>query len=237
MPSSLPLHPFPTTLLHRAAPDRLVAALALIALMVGFAASGEAQRFKRDKPYPDGTKILITGVVSDLSGNPVDDLLVELVAKRYGFKVARMGKKVEREVRVSSQTNDRGEYNIQWVWYRYYNDFELEASIEVPTGADTVRKEVLARTELNNRIEQGAPVIVPLVIADPAFLETFRRFVAGLDTDDEQRVYAAQGRPDKVDALDLPDRSEEAWWYFERGKVYRFIDGRLDQVEDFEPVP
>lgn len=221
---------------RRLKPLKLALALT-VALSIG-ATTADAQFWKRgEKPYPDGTEITITGVVADLSGNPVVDVTVELIAARRTARLGRARQTVEREVSVSTTTNERGEYRLPWTWYRYYNDFALEAHLAVPTGNDTSRKEVLARTELNNRIEQGSPVIVPLTVTDPEFLNTFRAFVAGLDTDDEQRVYREVGRPDKVDALELPDRVEEAWWYFQYGQVYRFVDGRLEQVERFDPIP
>ena len=209
-------------------------------LLVGLAGASptESQFWKRgEKPYADGTEITITGQVADLSGNPVADVTVELFAIRRAVKLGRKTNEIEREVSVSTTTNERGEYTLPWTWYRYYNEFALEAHLAVPTGKDSFRKEVLARTELNNRIEQGSPVIVPLTVTDPEFLNTFRAFVTGLDSDDEQRVYREVGRPDKVDVLELPDRVEQAWWFFRYGQVYRFIDGRLDQVERFEPIP
>ena len=104
------------------------------------------------------------------------------------------------------------------------------------TGYEASSKCVIHIYSGRGRIEQGSPVIAPLTVTDPTFLDTFRSFVAGLDTADEQRVYEAQGRPDKVDTMELPDRVEESWWFFERGKVYRFIDGRLDQVDEFEGI-
>ncbi len=191
-----------------------------------------AQLFKREKPYADGSTIEITGVVSDLQGQPIPDMTVELIAKR----LKRLGGAVVREVSVTTRTNERGEYSFDWVWYRYYNDFLLEASLAVPTGGTSARYEVVAQTKLNNRIELGSPVIVPITITESEFLETFRSFLLSLDTDDERRVYDTQGRPDKVDVFERPDRLEEAWWYFDRGNVYRFVDGRLDQVESFDPI-
>ncbi len=205
-------------------------------LLVAAASSGQSQFWKKDKPYPDGSTIVIKGVVSDGTGSPVADVMVDLVASRFEFKVGRLDEQVERTVKVTTRTNRDGEFSFDWVWYRYYNDFALEAGIDVPLGGEEARREVLARTELNNRIALGSPVIVPLIISDESFLEAFRGFVAHLDTDDERRVYTSMGRPDKVDALDLQDRSEEAWWYFRHGAVYRFIDGRLDEVEEFAPI-
>ncbi len=211
----------------------LCMAVALLALLqLAAPAPADAQLFKRDKPYADGTPILIQGVVSDLGGNPIPDLLVSLTARRY----SRVLDNLEREVSVSTRSNERGEYALEWVWYRYYNDFELTASVEVPTGTDQPRNEVVASTQLNNRIAQGSPVIAPLTITEGEFLATFKEFINSINSDDEQRVYDTLGRPDKVDALDLPNSSEEAWWYFAHGQVYRFISGRLDQVETFDPI-
>jgi hypothetical protein len=39
-----------------------------------------------------------------------------------------------------------------------------------------------------------------------------------------------------VKVTNYPDRSETAWWYFEAGRVYRFVDGRLTATEEFAPV-
>ena len=216
----------------------LCLALCVALCVAAFAPPADAQFWKRgEKPYPDGTEITITGVVADLSGTPVADVTVELFAARRAVKLGRKSDEIEREVSVSTTTNERGEFTLPWTWYRYYNEYALEAHLAVPTGKDSSRKEVLARTELNNRIEQGSPVIVPLTVTDPEFLNTFRAFVAGLDSEDEQRVYREVGRPDKVDTLELPDRVEQAWWFFRYGQVYRFVDGTLDQVERFEPIP
>ena len=204
----------------------------MLLALLPVASPADAQRFKRDKPYADGTNILIQGAVRDLAGNPIPDLVISLTARRY----SRIRQQLEREVSVTTTSDERGEYVLDWVWYRYYNDFELTASVEVPTGLDEPRSETVATTQLNNRIEQGSPVIAPLTVTDGEFLATFRDFLQGIDTADERRVYDTHGRPDKVDALDLPDSSEEAWWYFAHGQVYRFISGRLDQVESFDPI-
>jgi hypothetical protein len=47
------------------------------------------------------------------------------------------------------------------------------------------------------------------------------------------------GVPEDVKRVSYAGRQQEtevSWWYFEAGKVYRFRDGRLDQVERFDPV-
>jgi hypothetical protein len=44
------------------------------------------------------------------------------------------------------------------------------------------------------------------------------------------------GRPDRIRNVQYPGYLESSWWYFESGKVYRFHDGRLQQVVPFDPV-
>jgi hypothetical protein len=39
-----------------------------------------------------------------------------------------------------------------------------------------------------------------------------------------------------VQTLEYPDYDEVTWWYFEQGKAYRFREGELQQVVNFDPV-
>ena len=40
-----------------------------------------------------------------------------------------------------------------------------------------------------------------------------------------------------MQSVELADHREVAWWYFDRGMLYRFVDGRLESSTSFEPVP
>jgi hypothetical protein len=44
------------------------------------------------------------------------------------------------------------------------------------------------------------------------------------------------GKPDRIRNVQYPRHLESSWWYFESGRVYRFRDGRLEQVVPFDPV-
>ena len=50
------------------------------------------------------------------------------------------------------------------------------------------------------------------------------------------RVRAREGEPDLVDTLELPYGREITWWYFDRGRAYRFLDGELRDEISFDPV-
>jgi hypothetical protein len=186
-------------------------------------------------PYAAGEAVLVQGVVADSAGTRVDDVRVVLEASRLGVGVYPPGQRRREIVTGSTRTNAAGEYGLEVTWNRRFNHFELVVGVPVATPQGEVLQE-LARTDITRRVRQGSPVVVPVTLEDTAFLTTLREFLRGLRTSDEQRVYRETGKPDRVDRVKYPDRDESAWWYFRMGKVFRFVDGRLQRVEDFPPV-
>ena len=206
---------------------RLVTGLGLAVLLP--ASGAAAARYAPDE------KIIVSGVVSDSEGRPLPDLEVVLEAARSGFNVRTLAREPREATRAATTTNARGEYSLAWSWDAYYNTFTIQAGVTVrePEGA---RFHVLAAEDLSRRILRGSPVVAALTVADTDFLETWREFQAALDSPDEERVYRQMGTPDHLRETVLPASEEVSWWYFERGRVYRFRDGRLESVGEFEPV-
>ena len=198
---------------------------------IAFPAPGDAAR----SPYEPGEKVRLTGVVTNASGEPIEDLEVVLEAARLGLHVGPFGKAPREVVRGSTRTDAKGQFSLQWNWNPRFDRYELIVAVPVqgPGGPDL---HALSRTDITRRVLQGSPIAVPTVIEDTKFLETLRTFLASLDTADEKRVYGEMGRPAKVESIEYPDRVETSWWYFERGKVFRFVDGRLTGTDTFDPV-
>lgn len=205
--------------------------LAAIALATALAATPASAR-----PYEDGTVIEITGLVTDREGRPIPQAQVLLEASRRRISFTKLRRVNDSPVRVSALTDDGGEYTIRWKWHRYYNHFELRVVVAVRRPGGRQHLEVLAEVDLSERIKQGSPVVAPVTVEDTSFLDTYRSFLAAIDTDDERQVFDAMGKPDKVETLKFPDRREESWWYFKMGRTYRFRDGDLTQVVEFDPV-
>ena len=202
-----------------------------LALLAAAAPAGAAAA-----PYREGQTVVVTGVVTDGQGMPLPQLVVELEAARSVFNVRSL-QRVRRDARVvaTATTNERGEYSLEWPWSAYYDSFEVRAGVQVRKGESEVTR-VLSQVDVTRRMSQGSPVVVAVGIGDTRFLSSLRTFLASVDTDDEKRVYRALGRPDQVDTMKSPRHSDVTWWYFESGKAYRFRDGRLVQVEPFDPV-
>lgn len=187
--------------------------------------------------YAQGERVQVTGIVTGRDGRPLEGIRVSLEATRSYFSLRQLRKTAAEEVRrVSALTNAKGEYTLEWPWDSYFNRFELVSGVPVRKGRQD-RVEELAREDVTKRILSGSPVVVSPVIENTKFLDSLNQFLAMVRSADEQRTYEEMGRPDRVQRLQYPDHVEDSWWYFESGRVYRFRDGRLEQVVPFTPVP
>jgi hypothetical protein len=196
--------------------------------------------------YSKGETVRLTGEVADAKGRPVPGVLVTLSASRSYFSVRRMRSAEASPRTVRTTTDERGRYALDWPWDDYYNQFELAAGLAVRRGhGDEV--EVLAREDVSDRMTGGAaggqagsaaagPLVTPLTVKDADYVLRVRRFVDGLQSADERRVYDEMGHPDEVKNVRYPDHDEVSWWYFESGKAYRFESGALAQVVSFDPI-
>ncbi|HVR98387.1 MAG TPA: carboxypeptidase-like regulatory domain-containing protein [Thermoanaerobaculia bacterium] len=185
--------------------------------------------------YDQGEKVQVTGIVSDRQGQPLANLNVTLEVSRSSFSVRELRRTDKDTRRVSTTTNARGEYTLVWPWDSYFNKFELVVGVPV-RKTQGERLEVLVREEVTRRVLAGSPAVAALVVENTKFLNNLRQFVASVQSDDERKVYDEMGKPDEVKRVQYPDHVEASWWYFETGKVYRFRDGRLEQVVPFDPV-
>lgn len=186
-------------------------------------------------PYATGDRVQVTGQITDRQGQPLSDVRVVLEVSRSYFDLRQLRTDRKDVRRVTAATNARGEYALEWPWDPYFNTFELLVGVPVRKGQDD-KLEVLAREDLTKRLERGSPVVASPVVDNAALVSKVRDFVGDLSSEDERRVYQEMGKPDEVKRLVLPDSEEASWFYFDRGRMYRFLDGRLEQVVPFDPI-
>jgi len=223
--------------MHRASSTRSLAPLTLlVALAPSLLLPRPANAFDLvGALYEEGERVEVTGLVTTPAGEPIEGVYVTLELSRKAFDVRKFRRTTGKVFKVSDRTGTDGQYTIAFPWDDYYNRFELVAGIMV-RGEDGDEMVELERLDVKDRIERASPAVAPMVIGRYQLIETFRAFLATVDTDDEREVYEDHGRPDRVKTTDFSDRQEASWWYFELGKVYRFVDGVLTKVEDFDPV-
>ncbi|MDX1632168.1 MAG: hypothetical protein R3234_09915 [Thermoanaerobaculia bacterium] len=206
-------------------------ALLFLVLILPVANPVDAARF----PYEEGERVELTGIVRDGAGEPLQDLTVVLEAARTGFRLRPFGRAPREIVRGQTETDSDGEFGLEWNWKRGFDRFSLIVGVPVrEESGDSLH--VLERMDVTRRVLQGSPVAVSPVVDDTTFLEKLRSFLADVDTEDEERIYSEMGRPDRMETVEYPDRRETSWWYFEEGKVFRFVDGSLMGSREFDPV-
>jgi hypothetical protein len=211
---------------------RVVALLSLAAAAARPAGPAAAAR------YAQGEAVEVTGVVTGRDGVPIAGVQVTFEAARMAFDLRRLSPTARDTTRVTATTDERGAYRLSWPWNSYYNRFELVVGMAVrKPGGERVHE--LARLDLTRQLRKGSPVVVTPVVEDAAFVANLRRFLAGVDSDDERRVYGEMGKPDKIEERVFAGgsgRVDATWWYFEAGRAYRFEDGALAGVDRFDPV-
>jgi hypothetical protein len=219
-----------------------------------------------DGPYDLGEVIEIQGVVTDGTGAPQAGRAVILEVYRRAVDVRALnfrdrGRSKQGLVQRTTTTDERGRYLFRWPWHDYYNRFEVAVGRFGEEGF-----EVVERADLSQRVLRGSPVTVSFILGGasnrpgslgttsggrsssassaPRSTETTpptRTAGAGTPsysaTSFAQRdVQARHGAPDKVDSLDLPYGREVTWWYFEKGRAFRFLEGELSEELTFTPV-
>ena len=209
----------------RPAAASLAAGAWLLALWTLAASAGGAT-------YGKGDTVTISGRVTDSEGAPVDGVTVLLEVSRTSFSWRKFRKVTGNTLQIPVISGADGRYRHDWRWDGYYNTFALVVALPVPArGGEEL--EALRRFEITQPVMQGSPVDVPLMIEDVRYLGWLRRFSDGRASAEEKRVYRELGRPDRID---FAGGDAAAWWYFAAGKVYRFAQGVLEEVETFDPV-
>ena len=205
---------------------RLSAAVvvAALALALAHAPAAEARR-------QAGEPLEIRGIVTDAEGRPLDRVRVVFEASRAVFSLREFRPVLRDTARVAAETDAAGGYSLRWPWDSFYNHFELVVGVPVRT-AQGEELQVLERKEITRRLGRDSQVAVPVVVEHADFVHNLRRFLATVDSADEERVHREQGRPDRVEI----SAESESWWYFDRGRRYDFRGGRLTEVKTFDPV-
>lgn len=194
------------------------------ALALALAPAAEARR-------EAGETLEIRGIVTDAEGRPLDQVRVVFEASRAVFSLREFRPVLRDTARVAAVTDAAGGYSLRWPWDSFYNHFELVVGVPVrtPQGEEL---QVLERKEITRRLGRDSQVAVPIVVEHADFVHNLRRFLATVDSPDEERVHRELGRPDRIEL----SGDSQSWWYFERGRRYDFQGGRLTEVKTFDPV-
>lgn len=183
-----------------------------------------------------GQAIRLSGQVFDGAGQPLPGVTVLYEASRESFSLRRLGRgEKEDTLRIPAVTGADGSYSLDLRYDPYYNHFELACAVPVQRGGKEAF-EIFHRVALGDRLLDGGVIRTDLVVQKSQELLWLLRFVSGEISQDERRIVAEMGHPDRVKEA-AESGEETSWWYFEAGKAYYFLEGALQQVVHFDPIP
>lgn len=207
--------------------DRRITALMVLASVGAllWAAPAEGKR-------KNGEIVRITGQVLDPDGQPVDGVIVVLAATKSSYSFLKRQKTVEPPLRQTAAVDARGRFELEWHWDRYYNDFTLFAGLEVSRGGAPGFERLTSEQNISDRLKLEGPTHVTLTLNQHGYADWLKRFLTDRSSPDEEKIFREVGRPDRI----RTHGRESSWWYFELGTVYRFENGKLEQVIHFDPM-
>lgn len=230
---------------------RFALVAATLAVFLSFAAPTSGQEPAAPPPtnrsdYRSGAMVAFTGKVIDVAGEPLPGITVVLEVSRSELTLGQRLNPVRMlrrdsatgtpTLHVLGETGADGVFRIEWSWNRRYDTFAVVAALPIRQRGEEL--DVLRRVDVSLKVDGSPTIDVPIELEETPLLAWARKFFHpdAAPSADERRVYHEVGRPDRVDTAVTDYDPDSSWWYFEIGRVYRFREGRLDQVEHFEPV-
>lgn len=179
----------------------------------------------------DGDSARVSGRIVDAAGKGVPKVAVVLESSRHAFSLRSMKQVQSEPLRQPTLTDDDGWFHFEWIWDRHHNHYELAVGLEV-SREGRPGFEILERHDITDTVVSADITELRLELKQVEWVRWLSRYVEGRIGDDEQQLYRDLGRPEKLTV----DGALSSWWYFTRGKVYRFDGGRREAVVDFEPI-
>lgn len=179
---------------------------------------------------------VVTGQVTDESGQPVADNPVLIVARSLKLSALRLeyDERGRREVR--TVTDAQGRFRIEFAPASLGNNFFL--FFYDVTGFDRVKYRRPEPLDITERLGRDKAVVVNRALQFEASWAEVARQIAYFGAEsDRSRLLRQHGLPDKRDVPAGSGAEPEVWWYYADGVNYWFVGDRLTRTSQFPPMP
>jgi hypothetical protein len=208
--------------------NRLIPLL-LFLLSTGLLYSQETQENEK--------KVLIFGEVVDTAGRPVQGFTVSLLVEREVLDISTFKTTVKDRKVFSTPTDEQGKYYFTWKLDDYYNRFYLNYISEGKFDDVKFLAPPEPLIDASKYVGKEKNFEHKLVIQyHPAWTKLLKLIeVYGADSD-KGKVLRYNGFFEKETEEEIAGEKHIFWWYYSRGKSFKFSGEKLIKEYKFQPL-
>jgi hypothetical protein len=178
---------------------------------------------------------VVTGRVTDASGQPVAGTPVVVVARSLELAPIRMEYQERGRKEAGAVTDSQGQYRIGFIPASLGNDFSL--FFYDKTAFDRVKYRQPAPLDITSMLDRRRTVTVNQVLQFQQSWPEVQRQIDYYGPDsDRGKILRQHGLPEKRERSGPGAEDSDVWWYYADGVSYWFTGDRLARTQKFTPT-
>jgi hypothetical protein len=178
---------------------------------------------------------VVTGRVTDASGQPVAGTPVVVVARSLELVTIRMEYQERGRKEARAVTDAQGQYRIEFVPARLGNDFSL--FFYDKTTFDRVKYRQPEPLDITSMLDRRRTVTVNQVLQfQQSWPEVERQITYYGPDSDRGKILRRHGLPEKRERSGPGVEDSDVWWYNADGVGYWFTGDKLARTQKFTPT-
>ncbi|MBI2563926.1 MAG: carboxypeptidase regulatory-like domain-containing protein [candidate division NC10 bacterium] len=179
---------------------------------------------------------VVTGRVTDLSGQPVATTPVVIVGRSLDLVTTRLEYEERGRQEAKGTTDAEGRYRIEFVPAALGNNFYL--FFYDKAGFDQVKYRRPEPLDITPLLERDRALTVNQVLQyNVAWPEVERQMAFYGPGSERAQILRRHGLPEKRETSGTGDAAAEVWWYYADGVSYWFTGDKLTRTHQFQPIP
>jgi len=179
---------------------------------------------------------VVTGTVTDESGQPVADSPVVVVARSLDLATIRMEYEERGRQETRTRTDAQGHYRLEFIPATLGNNFYL--FFYDKAGFDGVKYKRPASLDITELLKRDRTVTVNQVLQlTVTWPEVERQIAFYRANSDRGKILRKNGLPDRREPAGTGGPHSEVWWYDAYGISYWFTGDTLTSTHTFQPIP
>jgi hypothetical protein len=179
---------------------------------------------------------VVTGRVTDESGQPVANTPVLIVGRSLAFSASKLDYDEHGRQDIRAITNAQGQYRIEFVPANLGNSFCLFYYDR--TGFDRVKYRQAEPLDITLLLARDNTVTVNQVLQHhPGWAEVERQIAFYGPDSNRGKILRWHGLPEKRETATIGEEASDVWWYYADGVGYFFSGDTVRRIHEFTPNP